>query len=504
MQRIVVIAAFVLGGAWPWLIARAAPPVRATPGPVQLEALVNQLDDDSYVRREEATKLLHAAGERAVDVLARGALSSSPEVAWRAGEALKRIAISGDERTLGRVAMALERVEKERRSSAVQVLGEIRARQKQMRHDRAAAQIRRLGGSLSGGAAGLSGEMFVDVGFLPVAIPVIEEAEVVEAKVEVEAAGDAAHAASEAAEKSVAAAEEFAKVAAVDAQPASDVPATEDAALPASTPPAELRKAVEGLFSGELSLEIVGGQRVEDNEPVREPADSIEDFRELADTPVEVDPANAKEVPAVEFLEGGDIVEVIGGVVFFGGPGGGVFEAAGEESMQAESLVLDGNWRGGDDGLAVLRDLPEVTTIDIHGAKLGDSALKHIAALPKLSNLHIRGTVFSVAALRNLHRAKPDVYLFCQGEAMVGIHADTTSGSCVLSSVYAGSGAADAGLRAGDKVVAIDGVEIRDFAELTISVYGHQVGEKLQVQFERDGKRQTAQVELKSRSVLER
>lgn len=92
--------------------------------------------------------------------------------------------------------------------------------------------------------------------------------------------------------------------------------------------------------------------------------------------------------------------------------------------------------------------------------------------------------------------------MFCQGEAMMGIHADTT-GSCTLTSVYPGSGAADAGLQAGDKIVTIDGLDVRDFSELTISVYGRGVGEKLKIDFERDGKQQTAQVELRARKVLE-
>jgi predicted metalloprotease with PDZ domain len=182
--------------------------------------------------------------------------------------------------------------------------------------------------------------------------------------------------------------------------------------------------------------------------------------------------------------------------------GGGFGEIDVEEGMRAEGLSLDANWRGGDKGLEVLRDLPEITSINIHGAQLGDEALAHIAALPRLTNLSIRGTKFSVAALRKLHAARPRAYLFCQGEAMVGIHADT-AGSCVLTSVYGGSGAADAGLREGDRIVSIDGVEIRDFSELTISVYGHGVGEKLKIEYERDGKRQTAQVELKARAVLE-
>src|SRR4029453_7448888 len=134
------------------------------------------------------------------------------------------------------------------------------------------------------------------------------------------------------------------------------------------------------------------------------------------------------------------------GPIFIAGGGGGFIDVDGAEGEQAEALSLGAQWRGGDEGLAALGDLPQVTTVSIQGAKLGDAALKHIAALPKLSNVSIRGTVFSVAALRELHKAKPNVYLFCQSEAMVGIHADT-GGSCVLTSVYNGSGAADAGLR---------------------------------------------------------
>ncbi len=495
----------------------AAPPARS-PGVVQLQAWLNQLDDESFARREQATEQLHAAGEQAIDALAAGALSSSPEVAWRAGEALKRIAVSGNDRTLDRVAAALERVGKQGRSGVVQVVREIRARQKQLKHDLAAAQIRRLGGGLSGGAAGFGGEMMVDVGFLPVAMPaIVEVEEVLEVKerIKEEAAAEAAEAGAAAAEAAEAAAEAAkavaiaAEAATKEARAAHDPPAKKpDEALP-KAPPAEFREVVKGLFPAELSLEIGGGHVIESEAPA-ELADSVDAFRDLvelplgAEPPVDAEPALAAEpAEVVDFVEGGEVFAFPAEAIFLGGGGGFFIDAGGEEEMPGESLLLDANWRGGDKGLAVLRDLPDVTSISIQGAKLGDAALKHIAALPRLSNISIQGTVFSVAALRKLHGARPKAYLFCQGEAMVGIHANTGD-SCILTSVYPTSGAAEAGLREGDKIVAIDDVEIRDFSDLTISVYGHKVGNKLKIEYERDGQRNTVQVELKARSVLER
>lgn len=495
MRRLVTIIAALLAGLGMQATSLAAPPANSNPtkarpaNAAELRAWLDALDDESYARREQATERLHAAGERAIDALAEGALSSSPEVAWRAGEALKRIAVSGNERTIDRVAEALERVGKQGRSGVVQVVSEIRARQKQLKHDRAAAQIRRLGGNLSGGMASIGGDLFVDVGF-PVAMPaIVEVEEVLDVKEAEKAAAEAAATdAADAAAKAIAVAKD-ARDAKSDA--AHDPPAKKDDKPPREVPAAVLKEVGEDLFDGELSLEHAA----------TEPGDEIKEFRDLARLPLGAEEAEeVGEAIAIGDVDMGfDALAIAPGGFFFGG---GFVDMDAEEAGGAESLMLDANWRGGDEGLGALRDLPDVNMISINGAKLGDDALKHIAALPKLSNLSIRGTVFSVAALRELHKARPNTYLFCQGEAMVGIHADT-GGSCVLTSVYPGSGAADAGLRQGDKILAIEGVEIRDFSELTISVYGHKVGEKLKIEYERDGKRDVAHVELKARSVLE-
>jgi hypothetical protein len=411
----------------------------------QIQSWLAQLDDEEFARREAATARLREAGDASIEALAAGAVSSSPEAAWRAGEALKQIALNGNEQTIDRVAAALERVGKTSRGGMHQVVAEIRARQRQLRNDRAALQIRQLGGGLSGGFGEGSPAGFI-IG-APVFLEavdagpeVIEKAEVADVEV------------------------------AVDVLPAAEAPraaAEEPLPLPEK---AVLEEVVADLF------------------PAEEAA--------AAEAPLHI-PLLIEEEEEVLGGIGGGLMAVDVAVGF--GLGGDIDESG---LQQAQSLSLGPEWRGGDKGLAALRDLPDITTLAIGRAKLTDDALTHIAALPKLRSISIQGTKFSAAALRKLHRARPNAYMFCQGEAMVGIHADTT-GSCVLTSVYPGSGAFDAGLRAGDKIVAIDDLEIRDFSELTISVYARGIGEKLKMEFERDGKRQTAHVELRARKVLE-
>jgi hypothetical protein len=432
MRWLLLIAAFwILGGT-------CASGFAAQPD--QIQSWLAQLDAEDFARREEATRQLQAAGDAAIETLAQGALSSSPEVAWRAGEALKQIAIEGNERTLDRVAAALEHISQQKAAGMSKVVAEIRARQRQIRRERATAEIGRLGGSLSGGHGGI-----IEEGFIGFAMPLvaIDLAEVAPAEAPIEVA------------------DEVARV----EQAAEEVP--DD--LP--TPPTDdLKAAIEATTAKDVPPPVAAEEVA-----VLEPAAIDEDV-----------PIALADIGFIE-IAGGDALladglEDLGGVT--------------------QSLTLDANWRGSDKGLAVLRDLPEITQVSIRGAELTDAAIIHLATLPKLNHLYIQGTKFSAAALRKLHRARPKAYLFCQGEAMVGIGGEQT-GPCILTRIYPGSGAHDAGLQAGDKVLAIDDLDIRDFSELTISVYARRVGEKLKIEFERSGQRQTAHVELRARKVLE-
>ncbi len=70
----------------------------------------------------------------------------------------------------------------------------------------------------------------------------------------------------------------------------------------------------------------------------------------------------------------------------------------------------------------------------------------------------------------------------------------------LITRVSPGSGAEDAGLREGDVIVAIQGAKTRTMAEMQEQVGRFRPGNKLKVDYVRDGKKRSASVVLKSKS----
>jgi S1-C subfamily serine protease len=70
------------------------------------------------------------------------------------------------------------------------------------------------------------------------------------------------------------------------------------------------------------------------------------------------------------------------------------------------------------------------------------------------------------------------------------------AGGVILESVQPGSTAEQAGLRAGDRVVSVDGVAVRRSTDLAAILFAAKPGGKLEVVYERDGKQATAEVRV--------
>lgn len=64
-----------------------------------------------------------------------------------------------------------------------------------------------------------------------------------------------------------------------------------------------------------------------------------------------------------------------------------------------------------------------------------------------------------------------------------------------------GYGAKKAGLQAGDKIISIDGQNIRSWDELQVAVFNKEASSKLKIDFLRDGKNYSALVELKPKEL---
>ncbi len=434
-----------------WLVATAA--IGAAPPSGELRAWLTALDSESYAQREEASGRLMQAGESAIDLLAEGAASSSVEAAWRSSFALEQIALRGSEATLDRVTAALMRHSQGGKPGLAELAQALRERQLAIRRERAAGQIRGFGGRF-----GSDGEDFSIAvggffgGVVPGFVEVIEEEALAGAAPEIDV-------------------EELDRPAELKAFDAARKLAAADDARPAEiNEPAPPPPPSEPL------------------PPIEPPGLPAAELAPIADAPLA--PAPAAEGLAFDFVGEVLIADAAG------------FMPGSEEAL-GDSLVLDKSWRGGDAGLAALAHLPHVVSMQIAGAPLTDAALPHIAALPRLEMLELSGTSFTAQGLREFRQQRPEAQIYARGDAMLGVNSDP-QGPCVLSSVYYGSGAYEAGLAQGDEIVAVDGIKIADFSDLTIAVFTRRPGDELAVEFKRGGEKKSLDVVLKDRNVIER
>jgi len=172
------------------------------------------------------------------------------------------------------------------------------------------------------------------------------------------------------------------------------------------------------------------------------------------------------------------------------------------EEIPSESLTLDRSWRGGDAGIASLREVPRLVSLSIDHAPLTDAALNHLAALTNLAELDVRGAAFTSAGLYEFRARRPATRVYAIGRAMLGVNAQH-HGKCELTGVYQGSGAFEAGLKAGDEIIAVEGRKTRDFGDLTIAVFTRKPGEKVRIDYRRGGQPYSTEVILKERKELE-
>jgi membrane-associated protease RseP (regulator of RpoE activity) len=487
------------------LLASAQEPAPATatkPSTEQLQQWLAELDSDSFDVREAAAEKLAQAGPAAVDVLARGIVSESAEIAWRSGASLERIALGGDEKTLARVTSVLDNLSTKGKPGLRTMAAELHNRQKHFRHDRAVAGLKKNGAVFASDGMELGGGAIFMGGAVAMPVPImVEDAGAIEVAAEPEPApADGIFGLLGRIFEAVKGPEVAPPVEALP--PRLIVPAAPPV-LPAEAPKIEPVPAEP--IAEPPALE---DKPAVEAKPVEKPAEekleqALEEFKELAEPIKEAAPADAQALappPAlaadVDVVVGGDVAMPIA-LDFIGG---GFVDLDEGEVETSASLMLGKQWRGGDDGLKVLKDVPEIWSISLDGAKITDAALQYMGELPNLSNLQVRNTAITRQGLRKLRDQKPELQVQARGEAMMGVNADVGNSPLVLTSIFPDSGAYQAGLRQGDMIHSVDGLAIKDFADLTISIYGRKAGEKVRVEYERDGAKKTVEVTLKKRA----
>jgi len=93
-------------------------------------------------------------------------------------------------------------------------------------------------------------------------------------------------------------------------------------------------------------------------------------------------------------------------------------------AARGESLTIDQSWRGGDDGLVPLCDLPELSSLNLSRAPLTDAALDTIAQLPAIQSLEIEDMRFSAAALEKFRTRQPRARVVARGAKLLEVSAE--------------------------------------------------------------------------------
>ncbi|MCH7728735.1 MAG: hypothetical protein IH991_19965, partial [Planctomycetes bacterium] len=142
----VICTLFVLGILLAGQVDANSPAESASPK--NISKWIEQLSDNDFSTREEATQNLVQAGRAAVKPIAAVILSDNLEMSWRASAILERIGVSGDERTMAEVIVAFDQLGNKGQKRLARSRSELAQRWKKHRHQRAVNAIRELGGEV--------------------------------------------------------------------------------------------------------------------------------------------------------------------------------------------------------------------------------------------------------------------------------------------------------------------------------------------------------------------
>jgi putative serine protease PepD len=83
--------------------------------------------------------------------------------------------------------------------------------------------------------------------------------------------------------------------------------------------------------------------------------------------------------------------------------------------------------------------------------------------------------------------------------AYLGVQIDASAATAKIAKIQPGTGAADAGLKAGDVITGINGHDIEGGDDLSAAINSHKPGDKIQVTYQRGGSEHTTTVTLGTR-----
>lgn len=158
-------------------------------------------------------------------------------------------------------------------------------------------------------------------------------------------------------------------------------------------------------------------------------------------------------------------------------------------------VILDDNWRGGDDGVKHVQDIRELSTVTIIGSNVTRAGLEELQGVGSLRELHLYGSRLQEADVEALKKVLPGVTIDFNRGALLGIRGNDVGPAQVVF-VQPGSAAAAANLRRNDVIQKLDGQPVLDFADLRSKIGKHRPGDEVALEIDRGGKTIEMKVKL--------
>lgn len=146
-------------------------------------------------------------------------------------------------------------------------------------------------------------------------------------------------------------------------------------------------------------------------------------------------------------------------------------------------VELDRNWRGGDAGLAHLRDLILVRQVIVIGAPITVEGLSHLQEVNGLLDLWLYGTKLEEADVTMVRTLLPQVNIDHRRGALLGVGSNSPDGMgpAVVGMVTPKSVAEAAGIKPGDIIQKFQNQPVANFKALTTMIGQQRAGDEVTI-----------------------